>query len=154
MVFTQLLAVLLTAATAVTATSPPSALSSCSSAIAAAALGAASQPPWVGGTFTTLAEFNAAAPAVLSIVYPSWVGVRSAAYALGAPVAEAYIDSADSLLRWLRLAADSAPFLRHIIVHGIPLGSVELAAWLACPHVRAVGAPPLELHFIWHGSPS
>ena len=148
----MLRAVLLLLLAAASSSLPLDTLASCRNAIAAAGASVAAAP-WVGGTFATLSDFTAAAPAVLSIVNPSWQGVRSAAYALGAPVAEAYIDSADALLRWLRLVRDSAPFLRHIIVHGIPSGSVELAAWLACPDVRAPGAPLLKLHFTWHGSP-
>ena len=147
-----LLALLCATAAASEADAPPL-HTSCSAALAAAATLDAEQLPWVGGTFATHAEFTAARPAVLSIVNPSWHGVRSAAYALGAPVAEVYIDSVHALHRWLRLVATSSAFLRHIIIHGIPLGSVELAAWLACPEVRAPGAMQLQLHFIWHGSP-
>ena len=139
-------------------------LLSCEAAAAAAhsdaAAAAAARLPW-RGTFGSLDELLHARPAVVALAHPGWAGVRHAAYAAGAPVLElAVIDTPDALLGVLHaLGVRASPFLRALVFHGIFSGSIELAAWLACPGLAAAATPtsprqPLRQLFVWHGNPS
>ena len=97
------------------------------------------------GPAATPAIWQASQPAVLSLAYPGWLGVFSAAQGLG-PVMGTHIDFSaahrDSLLS---LILDT-PSLRTVVIHGMPPGALELAELL---HARA---PALAVRFVYHGT--
>ena len=103
------------------------------------------EPICAVGPAATPAIWQASQPAVLSLAYPGWLGVFSAAQGLG-PVMGTHIDFSPARRDSLLALVLDTPSLRTVVIHGMPPGALELAELL---HARA---PALRVRFVYHGT--
>ena len=84
-------------------------------------------------------------PLVLSLAYPGWLGVYSAAQGLG-PVMGTYYDFYDARRSNLVDLLLDTPSLRAVVIHGIPPGALELSTLIG------ERAPAIRVYFVYHGA--
>ena len=103
------------------------------------------EPMCASGPAATPALWQASQPAVLSLAYPGWLGVYSAARGVG-PVMGTHVDFSEARRASLLALIQATPSLRCVVMHGMPPGMLELASLL---HAQA---PGLQLLVVYHGA--